>query len=122
MTHLIPVGALLVDDELLLTLDIEDILVRGGIEVAAACATNAQALAWLASYKPFVAVIDFRLKDGTSQPVAKVLENMGVPTVVYSGNAYEADLHKANFGRFPWLQKPCEPDTLLAALHSVMKL
>tara|TARA_R110000765_G_scaffold394091_1_gene487542 strand:+ start:115 stop:489 length:375 start_codon:yes stop_codon:yes gene_type:complete len=114
-------GALLVEDEVFVVLDVEDALRGHGIEIAAVYASNKEALEWLKNNRPSVAVIDFRLKDGNSVPVAKALHSMGIPTVVYSGNAFEADLHREDFGDFPWVEKPGDPEDLLAAVKIAMR-
>jgi len=121
MSMLKPAGALLVEDEVFVVLDIEDMLLRGGVGVAATFASNDTALGWLETNRPSVAVVDFRLKDGSSAPLANALRRLGIPTIIYSGNSYEPDVHAADFGTFTWIGKPCDPEVLMSAIHAVME-
>jgi len=120
MTETDLAGALLVEDEIFVVLDMEDTLRHHGIRVAASCSSIAQALEWLESNRPNLAVIDYRLRDGTSEKIAKVLRTRNVPTVVYSANSFEPPLHEEDFGTFPWVDKPSDAAVLMAAIQAAM--
>lgn len=102
-------------------MDVEEALAAAGIGIAASFSTNRAAVAWLLVNKPDVAVIDYRLKDGTSEATLAVLTTLGVPTVIYSGNRLDDDDTRFS-GATAWVDKPATPDQLttaiLAAIHS----
>ncbi len=113
--------ALILEDEVFIVMDVEEALAAAGIGIAASFSTNRAAVAWLLVNKPDVAVIDYRLKDGTSEATLAVLTTLGVPTVIYSGNRLDDDDTRFS-GATAWVDKPATPDQLttaiLAAIHS----
>lgn len=114
-------GALIVEDEVFIVLDLEDALSDIGLAVAATLSSNAAALEWLRQNRPSVAIIDYRLKDGTSEPLAEALRLAKIPTVVCSGNVYDPRIHEAEFGSFQWIGKPMETGALEAAIERAMR-
>ncbi|MBX4865355.1 response regulator [Rhizobium bangladeshense] len=105
---------LLVEDEPLVALDLEQSLQDAGFTVAV-CMSCSDALHWLAEYSPSTGVLDVRLKDGSCNEVASLLDQGGIPFVVCSGSE-QADA-EAIFSRGEWLSKPCDPEALLAAVR-----
>jgi DNA-binding NarL/FixJ family response regulator len=94
-------AALVVEDEMLVLLDLEDMLADLNIEVAAAFATNSSAIKWLVENEVQLAIIDYQLVDGTSEPLAKVLRERLIPTVVFTGYYFSQDLHREALQAFP---------------------
>lgn len=65
---------------------------------------------------PSVALIDVRLKDGSSGSVAMMLRDRNVPLIVCSGTSKSnAD---AAFSSATWMPKPCTPAEMTAAVYS----
>jgi DNA-binding NtrC family response regulator len=112
--------AMITDDEMFVVLDVEDALYAAGIRVGASLTSNAAALEWLETHRPDVAVLDYRLRDGTSEVLAEVLKSLAIPFIVYSGNSYEPELHAPTFEGVPWLDKPSDVSDLTDAILRVL--
>ena len=105
---------LVVEDETLVAMLVEDTLLDAGAKVIGPAATVAQALALIAETVPDVAVLDMNLAGETSEPVADLLRERGVPFVVASG--YGASGVPARYVGVPVLAKPYAPEELTAVL------
>lgn len=108
---------LVVEDELLIALDIEQTLLATGRPVHI-CPSTLEALDWLHTHRPGIAVLDIRLKDGPCTKLATVLHLKGIPFFVCSGaaQAYADEI----FSQGRWIGKPFEPDILLGAVQDVL--
>jgi DNA-binding response OmpR family regulator len=73
------------------------------------------ALAWLESNKPDLAVLDTVLKDGPCKEVALRLTSLGVPVLVYSGLAEDMNA-LPELASATWVEKPATAQALLQAL------
>lgn len=105
---------LVVDDELLISLDIEATLEEHGHDVSIA-ATSAEAEAVLEAHRMDLVILDHHLKGGTSDAVAERLKQMGVPFVVCSGST-ELDELGGVFAGARFLPKPYTTEALLAVV------
>jgi AmiR/NasT family two-component response regulator len=76
---------LVVEDEFLIALDVEETLRDLGCEVVGPVATVAEALAIADPVCCDVAVLDVRLVDGSTEPLAVALKERGIPFVVLTG-------------------------------------
>ncbi len=66
-----------------------------------------------------VAVLDFRLGEETAAPVARRLEDLGVPFVFYTGQArQESSLDE--WRHCPIVEKPSAPSTLIHAVRAAL--
>ena len=79
------VRVLIVEDDPLLLLDLELTLSGAGAVVVGLCQTLDEALRRSHPVDFAVAVLDFRLGEETASPVARRLEDEGVPFVFYTG-------------------------------------
>jgi CheY-like chemotaxis protein len=70
---------LIVEDEVVLSLMIEDLLAAAGATVIGATADAATALALIEGESIDCAILDYELPDGTSLPVADKLMSCGAP-------------------------------------------
>jgi DNA-binding NtrC family response regulator len=116
-----PILALVLEDEVFIVLDLEEALLHQGVAVAATYSLNVKALEWLADHRPDIAIIDYRLRDGTSEQVSRALRALSVPTLIYSGNSYEPALHEADYGMFSWLNKPSSLEAVTTALQPLLQ-
>jgi DNA-binding response OmpR family regulator len=105
---------LIVEDQALIGLSLEAYLEEVGFRHCKTFPSGAAALAWLSTHTPTVAVLDFSLKDGPCTKLVRVLRERGIPFVIYSGHPRE--IAPPVFRNVPWLSKPCDRATLLAAL------
>ncbi len=108
---------LIVEDEILLSMMLEDIFSDAGAHVIGPAATVEQAIALIAAEVIDVALLDVCLRDQRSDPVAEILRQRGVPYVLATGyhNPQGAELASA-----PTLTKPYRLDQLEAALVTAL--
>ena len=109
---------LVVEDETLVAMLIEDTLLDAGAQVLGPVSTVAEALALVERELPDLAVLDLNLAGETSEPIADVLRDRGVPFVVASG--YGPSGVPAKHAGVPVLAKPYAPEDLTAALVRLM--
>src|SRR5918998_1887406 len=76
---------LLIEDQALIGMALEASLEDAGFRVAGPFMSNAEALAWLETHTPDVALLDVLLKDGPCTAVARALRGRSVPFAIYSG-------------------------------------
>src|SRR5687767_6668596 len=82
---------LLVEDEALIAIDLQDEFQDAGFRVAGPFTTCSDALAWLATNRPDVAVLDAVLRDGSCVSIANELGRRAVPFLVYSGHRADCE-------------------------------
>jgi DNA-binding NtrC family response regulator len=113
------VRVLIVEDDPLLLLDLELTLSGAGAVVVGLCQTLDEALKRSRPIDFAVAVLDFRLGDETALPVARRLEDEGVPFVFYTGQTrHESSL--AEWRHCPIVEKPSPPDALIRAVKEAL--
>jgi DNA-binding NtrC family response regulator len=113
------VRVLIVEDDPLLLLDLESTLSSAGAVVVGLCQTLDEALRRSEPTDFAVAVLDFRLGDETASPVARRLEDRGVPFVFYTGQArHEPSL--AEWRHRPIVEKPSPPHALVCAVKEAL--
>ncbi len=108
-------SVLLLEDEALIAVALQDDLEEAGYRVAGPFAACVDALAWLESNKPDLAVLDTVLKDGPCKEVALRLTSLGVPVLVYSGLAEDMNA-LPELASATWVEKPATAQALLQAL------
>jgi len=95
---------LIVEDQALIGMSLEAYLEDAGYDVVGPFMRRAQALAWLETDTPELAVLDVMLSDGSSVDLARELRKRGVPFAIYSGLKPATDTPE--FQGVPWLEKP----------------
>jgi DNA-binding response OmpR family regulator len=95
---------LIVEDQALIGMSLEAYLEDAGYDVVGPFMRRAQALAWLETDTPELAVLDVMLPDGSSVDLARELRKRGVPFAIYSGLKPATDTPE--FQGVPWLEKP----------------
>lgn len=108
---------LIVEDEPLIAMDLEGTLNEAGFATELRTSDGA-ATEWLADHTPAAAILDVRLKHGSSEDVATLLTNRNVPFIVCSGAdpSDSADV----FSHATWLPKPCNHSHLLTKLEELL--
>ena len=113
------VRVLIVEDDPLLLLDLELTLAGEGAVVVGLCQTLDEALKRSEPVDFAVAVLDFCLGDQNASPVARRLEDQGVPFVFYTGQArHEPSL--AQWRHCPIVEKPSPPHALVCAVKAAL--
>ena len=108
---------LIVEDEMLLAMNIEDMLLDLGHEVAGIASRLEPALALAREGAFDVAMLDVNLAGERSFPVAELLAARGIPFLFATGYG-RAGIEETYRDR-PVLQKPFRADELLAAIEAL---
>jgi CheY-like chemotaxis protein len=101
---------LIVEDEMLVSMLVEDILMDFGCTVVGTAARLKDAIEMAQSSEIDVALLDINLGGNRSFPVADILAERGVPFVFASGYGEQA-LEPPHQHR-PVIQKPFSPDAI----------
>lgn len=112
-----PNRVLIVEDDCLVAMALADVIQSSGFVPVGPARTAVDALKLANSSACDVAVLDFRLVDGTSEPVAIRLAEQGIPFVVASANA---KLPPA-FDGAPIVPKPTNGRDLVRALRECLQ-
>ena len=110
---------LIVEDSALLAETLCDLLLTKGMEPVGPAATVDSALQLVARSAVDAAVLDVQLGSETSFPVARALQEKGVPFMFVAGSRFErivpSDLEAA-----PLVEKPFKIPMLLRTLQSLL--
>ena len=106
---------LVVEDDFLISMELEAVLRDAGAEIVALCRTVDEALAVADGNEVTVAVLDVRLGREEVIPVARRLAERGTPFVFYTGQVNTDSLH-AEWPSCKIIQKPAHPTAIIRAL------
>ena len=76
---------LVIEDQGLIAMALESSLEDAGFQVAGPFASNSEALVWLESHAPDVAIVDVLLRDGPCTSTVRALQQRNIPVAIYSG-------------------------------------
>jgi DNA-binding response OmpR family regulator len=109
---------LLVEDQVLVSMLVEDELMEAGYTIVGPFSTCAAALAWLEQDTPDLAILDLQLRDGPCTEIARELQARNVGFAIFSGamKAHAA----AIFQDAPWIEKPSRLDQLKTVLADLL--
>jgi CheY-like chemotaxis protein len=110
---------LVVEDEAVVALWLTDVLVSAGASVVGSVASVGEALARAEDGSLDCAILDYRLPDGTTAPVADLLAARGVPFVF--ATAYYAEEIDPRYSDRPRVEKAFVAEDLLRAVVSVLQ-
>jgi DNA-binding NarL/FixJ family response regulator len=110
---------LIAEDEPLIAMNHAELLTEAGAEIVAACATVRGVVECIRDKPVDVAVVDYVLADGNSEPLQTALKQRHIPFVVVS--AYPRPLVRTEPGQ-EILQKPVTRDLLCDRLEAACKL
>jgi DNA-binding response OmpR family regulator len=111
---------LVVEDDYLISMDLESILVEAGAEIAGVCRTVKDALVSASQNGIAAAILDFRLGCETAQPVARQLYSRGIPFVLYTGQPEAKELLRSEWSGCTILLKPALPRAIVDAVAGVL--
>ena len=117
---MVPTRCMIVEDQALIGMSLEASLEEVGFAVEGPFMSKAQALSWLETDAPDIALLDIMVKDGTSLEIARALKNRGIPFAVYSGLPQNADC-PPELRNVPWLEKPVSRETLVEVLAGLVE-
>ena len=107
---------LVVEDDPLIAMSLACTLSDAGAEVIGPAHTVAQALDLIDGSAPDAAILDYRLENETSAPVAKRLGESQVPFLFYT--SFRGTIAQDHPG-IVILDKPTEPDRLVSELEKL---
>jgi CheY-like chemotaxis protein len=110
---------LLVEDEFLIGLSIRHQLEQLGYRVTGPVAANDEAIAMIGGEPIDAALLDIRLRDGTSEPVARKLHDAGIPFLFVTG--YQSPgLLPDDMQSIRRLRKPVDVKQLKSAIDELL--
>jgi DNA-binding response OmpR family regulator len=110
---------LVVEDEVLVSMMLSDLLTDAGCVVVGPAATAQSALRLIEKEPIDCAILDVKLVDGTSLPVAEALASRGTRFVLATGYAGEG-IDPAYNGA-PFLQKVFDRDELIEVIADILR-
>ena len=119
---------LIVEDDFLIYLSLESTLTSAGARIAGHCSSIDEALTFVDDLprrrKPpgrqLIAILDIRLREGTTLGIAQQLRENGVPLLFYSGQG-DWQAVKQEFSEAPRLAKPAFPAELVGAVSGLLQ-
>jgi DNA-binding NarL/FixJ family response regulator len=109
---------LIVEDNPLISMDLEDILGSFGCEIVGPLATVQEALLVIEKNRIDFAVVDYVLEDGNAAPLAKILIDKAIPFAICTGSA--GDEISSVFPNTPILGKPYNPEDVSLVVNSLI--
>jgi light-regulated signal transduction histidine kinase (bacteriophytochrome)/ActR/RegA family two-component response regulator len=110
---------LVVEDQSLIAMDMEETLTRLGASRIRLSPSVGDALTLLNGFRPDVAVLDFNLGHGTSEPIAEVLSKGNIPFVFATGYGDNVMIPR-KFGHVPVVRKPVNSALLAAKISAAI--
>jgi response regulator RpfG family c-di-GMP phosphodiesterase len=108
---------LLLEDQPLISLDIEDALGAAGLNNVINLRSKQAALEWLQKNVPSIVILDLHLTDGDCYAVIQVLNDARIPFVVYSGSEKPQDWENELFSDGVWIDKPADPAFVVSVVE-----
>jgi DNA-binding response OmpR family regulator len=108
---------LVVEDEALISLMLADVLESAGAVVVGPASTVKAALDLLGEEAIDCAVLDVKLQDGVSVPVAEALAALGIRFVIATGS----DTIPAGYNGAPVLHKVFLPDEVIDVIADILR-
>jgi DNA-binding response OmpR family regulator len=106
---------LVVEDEALITLYVTDLLEDLGCQAVVPAHDLATATAAVNKQIPDLALLDLKIGDEFSYPIAEMLVKAGVPIIFSTG--FTSDVFEKAWQDYPRLIKPYTPQTLEASIQ-----
>jgi DNA-binding NtrC family response regulator len=125
VSHVEPTGALdgarilVVEDDFLISTELDMILADAGATVVGPCRTLAHAERVIADNQISAAILDFRVGNATTLSVAARLQGHGIPFVFFTGQTNTRQIESACPGA-KVIAKPFQSRTIIAALADVL--
>lgn len=111
---------LIVEDEPVISLDMQTTLSRAGHVVVGTAGSVRRALAFLDESSCDIVVLDMNLGGESAAPVVDLLQKRGIGFICISG--YSAQRLPVNVKGAPLLSKPVEPRSLIAAIKTALPM
>ena len=109
---------LLLEDQPLISLDIEEALADRGLSNFVTLRSQKEALVWLDGTLPDFVLLDLYLTDGDSQPVLAHLQENDIPFIIYTGSEKPPEWNTDLFEGSEWMSKPGDPEALVDRIRN----
>jgi DNA-binding NtrC family response regulator len=109
---------LIVEDEIFIAMDLMDTLENLGASTTGPIAQVDDILPAMRGKQPDAVILDLNLQGVSSRPFAAMLIALGIPVVLTTGYA-KADI-AAQFPGVPIVEKPCDPQDIIAVLSTIL--
>lgn len=103
-------SVLIVEDEMIVAMQMEDLVRQLGVRNVHICPDSASALEIVRSQPIDCAILDLRLRNGTSMKVADALDDLGIPFLFSTGS--DVGALEARHAARPMISKPFLDDDL----------
>jgi DNA-binding response OmpR family regulator len=110
---------LVVEDEAMVSMMLADLLTSAGAVVIGPAGTTTGALALVEQEVIHCAVLDIKLTDGMSVPVAEALAARGIPFVIATG--YRGEAIPRGYDGAPVLRKIFTSEQLIDAIVDILR-
>jgi DNA-binding response OmpR family regulator len=110
---------LVVEDDFLISTELDTILADAGATVLGPCRTLAHAERVIQDDQISAAILDFRLGNVTALPIAERLHRNGIPFVFFTAQTNTRQIERACPGATV-ITKPFQSRTIVAALADVL--
>ena len=114
-----PWRILVIEDEPMISIDVQDILLDAGFQIAGVAARLDKALHLIEHAVFDAALVDANLAGESATPAAEALTTRGVPFIVLSG--YSPEQQPQELRAAPFIAKPCQSSRLVEMLNSVLQ-
>lgn len=111
---------LVIEDDAILSLDIEDVLCEAGAEIIGPASTVGRGLELAETLDLTAAIVDLRLQTESAAPVIELLKKRGIPFVFYSGQVDRTTASR--WPNTPVLMKPARSEAIIDALAAVGRM
>jgi DNA-binding response OmpR family regulator len=111
---------LVLEDQALIGMALEASLEDAGFQISGPFVRVRDALKWLQTHTPDLALLDLELRDGPCTQLATTLRGRGVPFAIYSG-VRPPTVRPPEFDNVPWLEKPVSRRDLAAVLADLAR-
>lgn len=112
-------AVLVVEDEALVAMDLVRQVRSLGYEVVGPCRNVEDALERISGGSIKAALLDFALRNETSEPVAARLAEQGIAFAFLTGYAAGGAIARTSFADRPRMSKPCATDELARVLEQL---
>jgi DNA-binding response OmpR family regulator len=111
---------LVAEDEILIALDIRSMLIDAGAEVIGPATTIESARTFAQNESLTAATLDIRLGRKTTETIAAILSDRGIPFIFYSGQPLPPDMG-ARWPQCPVISKPGDQRRIVATLVAILR-
>jgi DNA-binding NtrC family response regulator len=110
---------LVVEDDYIISAELGAMLTTAGAEVIGPCQTVSQAGSLIGQSCITGAVLDFRLGRDTTLPVARQLQQRGIPFLFFTGQLSTKEIN-AEYPSARVISKPFQRDAILTAISDML--